>query len=114
MTKFQKFFYELLAVQRYTKEHKHLIKKTLQDSTDNNRTVSVNQVLRYTSSLGRGKATKFARQLSVVYGVLKPFIQDDRIVTSRTDAIDLSELVNTYRSVVMNNKKLRRTISSKI
>lgn len=111
MPKFQKFFYDLLDVQQHTTENKRIIKKMLQDSTANNRTVSVNQILRYTSSIGRPKATKFARQLSQVYIVLKPLIKNDRrSATKRTDAIDLNELVSTYRAVVMDDRELRQVI----
>lgn len=111
MPKYQKFFYDLLDVQQYTNENKYTIKKLLLDSTANNRTVSVNQILRYTASIGRPKATKFARQLGQVYSILKPRIKNERrSTTKRTDAIDLNELVSTYRSVVMNDRELRQVV----
>ncbi len=115
MPKYQEFFYELLAVQQYVNENTETIKTFVGDSTENNRTVSVNQTLRYIQHLGRRKAYTFGSKLYSVYGVLKPVIKNDRrSSTKRTDAIDLNELVATYRAVVMNDRELRQTIGQTI
>lgn len=80
------------------------IKKLLGDSTNNNRTLTVNQVLRF---LQRNKLERMVKIVKGAYVVLEPKINENR---RRTDAIDIAELVNTYRSEVMNGKKLRREL----
>lgn len=83
------------------------IKFYLGDSTNNHRTLTVNQVVRFLSRTG---AQRLSQTVGEVSRVLEPAILRNR--GNRTDAIDISELVNTYRQVVMNgrNEVLRRKI----
>jgi len=93
---------ELRAVARGNCAKK--IKRLLGDSTNNNRTLTVSQVIRFleTNKLGR-----MANIVRGAYIVLEPNIIKGR---RRTDAIDISELVNTYRVQAMDGRKLRREL----
>lgn len=108
MRKFQKFFKSITWFASYSRQTsiKNDIKRKLGHSTNNNRTLSVNQAI---SHLKRNHNMYLGVQLESVYRILKPKIKTKR---TRTDAIDLSELVSTYRTVVMNKRKLRRQIGS--
>lgn len=109
MRKFQKYFLELARLNYKLKIYKNAVKEEIGDSINNNRTLSVNQVLRYLNG------HKTAKNITTVYSVLKPYIKNDRKVsTKRTDAIDMGELVATYRAVVMDDKKLRKTLGRKL
>lgn len=103
MRKFETFFKqiaELRSVARGTQSKQ--IKQLIGDSTVNNRTLTLGQAIRYLDIVG---LDSLATQLDSV----RPLIEREVIKrrTNRTDAVDLAEFVNTYRSVVMNGKKLR-------
>ncbi len=110
MRKFETFFNVLTTIRSLVRNKKDSsLKKKIGDSTKNNRTLTVNQTVRILNTLGNQHV---ARELAAVYGVLKKDIYNAREErgTVRTDAIDLTELTNTYRDVVMNGKKYRNTI----
>ncbi len=75
------------------------VKVFIGDSTRNNRTLTVSQVIRYLNGIG---VARMAETVEVVSSILEPEILKRR--ENRTDAIDITELVNTYRTVVMNGR----------
>jgi hypothetical protein len=108
MRRFEKFFKqiaELRSVARGSKTKQ--IKKLIGDSTSNNRTLTVRQAIRYLDIVG---LDSLATQIDSV----RPLIEHEIVIarSNRTDAIDLSEFVNTYRNVVMNGKKLRTKVGA--
>lgn len=99
MRKFQETFNAIAEVRSMLRgKTTKLVKRQLGDSTENNRTLTVSQVVRY---LNKSGAKKLAKRVQVSAEVLKDIILTRR---SRTDAIDINELVTTYRNVVMNGR----------
>ena len=108
MRKFQQFFNDLAQLRADVRgKSGRTVKKLIGDSTENNRTLTVKQAIRYIDGVV-GDQT-LARQLQAVNEILKPVIVEKR---RRTDAIDLSELVNNYRRAIMNNRN--RTLRRKV
>lgn len=110
MEKFRQFFAVLTAIRSGVRYEGHrTIKEAIGDSTRNHRTPSVRQMIRLG---GFTKDRRTTRELTAVYTVLRPYIikaRKDR-GSSRTDAIDIAEMTNTYRELVMNKKTLRRQV----
>lgn len=106
MRKFQKFFNDIAWFASYSRQTmiRDDLKQKIGHSTNNNRTLSVQQAMLALIDTNRAD---MAADLERVYDILKPQIKAKR---TRTDAIDLSEFVTTYRDVVMNKRKLRREI----
>lgn len=116
MRKFQKFFLKVAQIRSELKGNNLVyVKEVIGDSANNKRTLTVNQLIRYLS-LGEVRGDKkLARQIKAVFPVLKSeIVGARRDLTQRTDAIDVTEFVNTYRHVVMNNKLYRRTVATKL
>lgn len=100
MRKFQETFNALTEVRSMLRGREvRSVKKIIGDSTRNNRTLTVNQTIRFLNITG---AHNLAARLDVVSTILKNQILKRR--KNRTDAIDINELVSTYRSVVMNGR----------
>lgn len=107
MRKFQRFFNDIATIRAELRgEQVTFAKEVIGDSANNNRTLTVSQTIRYLNELGY---TDLAVELSSVRNVLEPVIIRRR-KNRRSDAVDLSEFVNTYRNVVMNSGKLRTQI----
>ncbi len=112
MPKFQKFFKEITTLRSELRGINTLLAKAvIGDSVKNNRTITVNQTIRFLNVVGQ---VKLAKQLEAVYDALKPFISTARVETLRTDAVDLEELVAIYRQVVMNERLNRQEIGQLI
>lgn len=117
MRKFEQVFTALANTRSFLrgKEATKFAKKLIGDSHKNNRTITVNQTVRLFREL---RDPNFANTIKVVAEVLEDEILSRR--KRRTDAIDLSELVNTYRIVLMNGKsdtyrrRVSRTLSNKV
>lgn len=110
MRKFQVVFNELAEVRSQCRNGRTTkIKAVLGDSTTNNRTLTVNQVIRY---LRLTKRKTLANRLETVSEILKPVVLARREIRSslRTDAVDINELVTVYREKVMNGRMLRNTL----
>ena len=106
MRKFEETFKRLAVARSLLRgPETNVIKKSLGDSTKNNRTLTVSQVQRYLTFVG---AYSTVRLIQASLTILTPYILKAR--KNRTDAIDFNELVTTYRIVVMNKKKFRREI----
>jgi hypothetical protein len=74
------------------------IKTTIGDSVNNNRTVSVRQLIRFLTTI---KNTNLANQLEVVYNHIRPTINHNRDLKNfRTDAIDVGEFLEAVGNVV--------------
>ena len=106
MRKFYLNFIEIAVYNSITSGNKtKLIKRFIGDSTNNNRRLTVSQLIRYLDLIGKDK---LADQIVATTEILKNDILKAR--TNRTDAIDTNELVNTYRNVVINKKKYRQQL----
>lgn len=100
MRKFESIFKLLVEVRSNSRgQNAKRIKRLIGDSTSNNRTLTVGQTVRYLSRVG---LVNSAESVEVVTDILQNEILNRR--ANRTDAIDLSELVNTYRTIVMDNR----------
>lgn len=107
MRKFEQFFTNIATVRSVLRgKIAKQVKQSIGDSVNNNRTLTVSQTIRFLETNGQ-KA--LANQLRKVNTVLGPRIRNSR---QRTDAVDISEFVSTYRQLVMNNKELRRDIGN--
>jgi len=111
MRKFEKFFNNVATVRSILRgEIAKQVKVQLGDSANNNRTLTVNQTVRFLKDNGH---ISLANQIQKVREVIEPTIKTVRRANkvNRTDAIDISEFVNVYRTYVMNNKVLRPKVS---
>jgi len=111
MRKFEKFFNNVATVRSILRgKIAKQVKVQLGDSANNNRTLTVNQTVRFLKENGH---ISLANQIEKVREVIEPTIKTVRRTNkvNRTDAIDISEFVNVYRTYVMNNKVLRPKVS---
>ena len=108
MRKFETFFKQIAELRSVARGNQtKQIKRLIGDSTSNNRTLTVVQTIRYLDVVG---LDTLATQLDSVRPLIEQEVQ--KVRNNRTDAVDLSEFVNTYRSVVMNGKKLRTKVGA--
>lgn len=108
MRRFHTYFLHLASIRASVRgSNTKNIKRLLGDSINNNRTLTVSQLIRYAKLVGTKDA---ARRLEVVAAFLEQDILDRR--NFRTDAIDINELVDTYRTQVIEKKKYRRQLGS--
>lgn len=108
MRKFQTVFNTIAELRSLLRgKRTKQVKKSLGDSVNNNRTLTVSQVVRY---LNKTRDSELAATLQAVVEVLENEILNSR--SNRTDAIDINELVSTYRNVVMEQGRYRREIGS--
>ena len=76
------------------------IKLKIGDSTNNRRTLTISQVVRFLRATRR---TALATQLETVYELLLPILRRQREVNNfRTDAFDFNEFINTYKIFIIN------------
>lgn len=78
------------------------IKRLIGDSRNNNRTLSVRQVIRYFNAVGE---QNLAQSLSQAYTTLLRYIKHRRRNTNRTDAVDLSEFVTAATSAPARTRR---------
>jgi len=108
MRRFEEFFVALTALRSLARgSGNQAIKEVIGDSTNNKRTVTVAQTVRYLNEVGD---SSLASEVETVLNILENKILSRR--ERRTDAIDLTELTNTYREVVMNKGQLRREVGT--
>lgn len=88
------------------------IKTSIGDSVNNNRTVTVNQLIRFLSTRRKPKLRLLGQQLETLYSnpLIRAGVSDVRFLTDRTDAIDLNEFVAAYSNVVLNGTTAARRI----
>ena len=111
MRKFQQFFYDVLEISKSLNEVKYAVKNRIGDSINNNRTLSVNQVVRFLDQHNNKNAKVLAQQIINAYEVLKYDMKNRR---SRTDAIDINEFIKSYRIVVMNGRCQRNAVGKAV
>lgn len=111
MEKFREFFAVITAIRSGVRDElgSRMVKTTVKDSLKNNRTPTVNQIIRFTAE---SKDKRLTKEISAVYVILKPYMSYARTErgSKRTDAYDINELVLVYRDRVMNKKQFRRQI----
>lgn len=109
MRKFESFFIKIANFRSDMRNpaNSQSVKDLIGDSTNNNRTVTVNQVVRYLDRTGK---RRLSRQLNQVHLNFLIGIKGHR--GNRTDAVDIEEFVKYYRLNVMNNKTLRKYAST--
>lgn len=94
------------------------VKLVLGDSINNNRTLTVSQVIRFLTTRRKKGLKSLGTNLESVYGTLKPLILRRRgLETYRTDAIDINEFINDFSFTVLSvsgskGGAVRRSISS--
>lgn len=109
MAKYRTFFNNLISVlNRYGTDD---IKQAIGDSVNNNRTVTVRQVIRFLQTRRNATFKSLAQDLDFAYDSLRQDILDHRVDNSRTDAFDINEFITTYEQVVIHEDAadLRRT-----
>lgn len=111
MTKYRLFLKNLVTVlNRYDTTD---IKVAIGDSTNNHRTVTVNQVIRFLGTRRNATLKALGLDLTVAYEAIRDDILATRSYTSRTDALDINEFIDTYSVVVIggSDTSLRRSLS---
>lgn len=107
MRKFQEYFVKLATIRAKSRgKVGKFVKQAIGDSINNNRTLTVSQLFRYSRYLSGTLDIK----LEKVFKLLEKDIL--KVRNKRTDAIDINELVNVYRTQVIENRKYRRQIGS--
>lgn len=90
------------------------VKSVIGDSINNNRTLSVNQVIRYLETRRSTASKTLAAQLSAAYDVLRPIILKHRESrNNRQDAIDIYEFIDVFELRVLSGRStnIRKTVS---
>lgn len=115
MTEYRQFFNSLVTIlNRYDGTY---IKESIGDSTNNHRVPTVNQVIRFLSSSRKAELRTLGDNLSLAYETLKEEIETTRRSnTSRSDAIDINEFIDTYNEVVISSGDIdiRRTLGENL
>lgn len=109
MAKYKTFFNNLITVlNRYDNDD---IKTAIGDSTNNNRTVTVNQVIRFLGTRRNAGLKSLGEDLSFAYDTLREDIAEARTTNNRSDAFDINEFINVYDETVIYgaDTDLRRT-----
>lgn len=90
------------------------VKATIGDSVNNNRTLTVSQVIRYLTTRRKSNLKLLGNQLDVAYGILRPEIVAGRL-SFRTDAIDINEFLLAFESgVVTGPTSVKRSIGREL
>jgi len=102
--KYKTFFNNVNSILNMT--NKNQIKTTIGDSTNNHRTVSVVQFIRFLEAIGEDV---LATQTTLAYNNLYEVLQDQRDYRGvvRRDGFDITEFLNTYEEVVIENSDFR-------
>lgn len=98
---YRRFFEELTEV--VSDLDKTEVKRKIGDSTSNNRTLTVNQVIRFLTSSPNYKTRKLGRQLSEVRGLLSSRIAEYRrsLGLVRNDSFEISEIIKLLENDVL-------------
>jgi len=113
MSKARSFLNQLVTT--LNKVESTSLKSSIGDSTNNNRTVTVNQTIRYLTNSEKSSLRKLGRNLNTVYNSrkTKSLIRALRSTTRRTDAVDINELLSAIRvatEVPSFNRSIGRSI----
>ena len=112
MPKYNLFFNLLSGVVNTL--HTKTVKSKLGDSINNNRALTVSQVIRFLESRRNSELKNLSQSLDTVFELLKEDIIENRN-NHRTDAIDINEFLNFYAAdvVILGNNRnvIGRSIS---
>lgn len=107
MVKYKQFITDLEAVlAKFSTEE---IKLKIGDSINNNRVITVNQLVRFLSTRRNANYKALGVALTTTYGLLKDNISIARAATYRTDAFDINEFINMYNDVVLEGTTSTRS-----
>lgn len=115
MTKYKTFFNNLISVlNRYDAAH---IKTTIGDSTNNHRTATVSQVIRFLSLSNNPAFVELGSDLSEAYEALQEdltFYRENN--NNRSDAYDINEFIDIFSIVVINgdDKQLKSELNEQL
>ena len=110
MAKYKTFFNELISfLNCYDTED---IKTAIGDSTNNHRTATVSQVIRFLATRKSDDLRDLGNNLSLAYETLRDDLAITREDTNRSDAFDINEFVDTYNANVIVGKdtELRKSL----
>lgn len=85
------------------------VKLTIGDSINNNRSLTVNQVIRFLLSSNVQQEIELGLSLQSVYGLIKSDLLNSRI-NNRTDALDINEFINFYSTEIIGNTQYGNVI----
>lgn len=100
MAKYQNFYNNLYTTVEGL--NPNAVKASIGDSINNNRVLTVGQVVRFLSST-RGTKT-LGTNLSNIFNLLRKDIISSR-PNNRTDAVDINEFINFYENVVIGARE---------
>ncbi len=91
------------------------VKKFIGDSTKNNKTLTVMQLVRYLTNSKKRNLNKLGLDLDTIYSDLKSTLYKYRNI-NRTDALDINEFLRIFRFLLIDtdNSNLRRKVSASI
>lgn len=89
------------------------VKLTLGDSINNNRTLTVGQVVRFLTSTRNRRLTKIGTSLNNVFSIVRGDIKGSRN-NYRTDAIDINEFLNFYQDSVIREGEFRNVVGRNV
>lgn len=90
------------------------VKDTIGDSINNNRTLTVNQVIRYLVTRRNPKLKALGTQLSAVYYTIGKSALEMRY-NNRTDALDINELILALSiTSICGSTQIKKSLASRI
>jgi len=89
------------------------VKTFIGDSVNNNRTLTIGQVVRFLTNSKAKDFTNLGKSLSSLNNLLGSSIKNTRN-NYRTDALDINEFLNFYQTSVINDGEFRTLISRNI
>lgn len=110
MTKYQKFYNNLNITLEGLNTSE--VKATIGDSINNNRVLTVGQLVRFLTNAGRTNKV-LGSNLNIIYDLLRNDIVSSRL-NGRTDAIDINEFINFYEATVIGSGEFRPLVSRNI
>ena len=111
MTKYNLFYNNLINTVNVF--NNNLVKATIGDSINNNRTLTVGQVVRYLNSGNSGikGAKALGTNIANVFNILRNDINANRM-NNRTDAVDYFEFIYAYQNFVIGSGEFKKEVSN--
>lgn len=101
MAKYSQFLTDLQGV--LTAVGRNDLKASIGDSTNNNRTATVSQVIRFLTRTGATRKQRIlGKNLNIAYGIIRTNVVANRFLNFRSDAIDINEFISTYEIDVVS------------
>ena len=89
------------------------VKLAIGDSTNNNRTLTVKQVVRFLTSNRNRRLKRLGNSLLAVNNIIGNDVFNSRN-NNRTDALDINEFINFYTEVVIGAGEYTHTIGRSV